>query len=853
MEDIKIEDEDISDYYIWSQQHPIEWAEKILGVTLESKQKDLLISVRDNERTDFKSGNEVGKTFGLATCGLHFLYTRVPSTVIVTASTDRQIKNQFWTELVRLWYGAKHRLPGRVITKFIEVDPKKKWFMLAFSTSEEAKFEGYHNENILLIFDESKAIRPDIWRAGERLFRGVGVHKRWIAAGTPPMGPVGEFCQISLNPKKARLWNHIHCSGWDSPRIDKAKCQEALDTYGEDNPFYVSMVLGQIPLKSENAIIDLNDIAKATRRKMVHGDHIDNVSVDVARKGEDETVISYQKNWCVFQDVFRGKDKTTWIVARIKKLLAQQEDAKDIPIRIDDIGVGCVTRDTELLTPSGWVKADDIRTGDKIYSKNNDGVVTVEYVKDNILREKTKILRSGNIRFAAFHFLPYRTRSEHKFSMKTWEEVLTRKYIYFDNEFNWPDKEENNFIIPEQTITMPYGGKKIINQRQIVSGPNFCSFLGWFLSEGHLDKRCIGITQSKKSKHNDEIISIMGKLNPTVNSVLSKSNEYTHKFNNGWLADWLANNCYDKGKIKTAPYKRIPDFIRLNSKKSIVAFLDSFLNGDGYWHRDSRHYVTTSRSLRDGLSEMMLRVGLHSNYCIRAKKGSFGYIYGRKITRRYDVYCIYEYSGKRTGICLTPKDIEESYDNVRYIKITGETRLFINRFNYGRPFWSHNGGVTDMLEAEDYYAVPINVARSAVRNDIYYDLGTEIYAQLGQVLKDKPIAFKDDPELISQLYDRVDTRLKQKGGKILLKILSKEELRKDPLHEGNPSPDRADSLAMLLCDIPPPEKRKADKKFVGGAVLMAKGTGGWTGRKSEKGKSAPLPASLGMMVAKRRK
>lgn len=468
----------------WAQQNPIEWAEEVFGIKLDPKQRDLLISLRDNERTDFKTGNEVGKTFGCSVASLQFLYCYAPSTVIITASTDRQIWRQFWPEVTRLIYGARYKLPGRVQTKYINVDPHGKWFLLGFATSDEARFEGYHNKNILLVFDESKGIRADIWRAGERLFRGEGVHKRWIAAGTPPLGPVGEFAQISVNPRKSRLWHHINCSGWDSLRVSDEKCQEALDTYGENHPFYVSMVLGRVPLKTETAILDLEDITLAAAREAECGDHIDEVAVDVARKGDDETVISYRKGWKVFQEIFRGKDKTTWCTLRIKKLLDAQGDAREIPIRVDDIGVG--------------------------------------------------------------------------------------------------------------------------------------------------------------------------------------------------------------------------------------------------------------------------------------------------------------------------------------------------------------GGVTDQLMDEEYNAIPINVARNAVRSDLYYDLGTEIYAQLGKALKEKPISIPDDPELLAQLYSRVETKLKQKGGRLLFKILSKEELRRDPLHKGNPSPDRADSLAMLLCEIPPPEVPKGDSKLIGGNTYVRPARGGWSAKRKKK-------------------
>ena len=473
--------------------------ERVVSLERLGKKKTVSISVEKTHTfvTTFIEHN----TFGMAVASLQSLYCYPPATVILTSSTDRQLNRQLFPEIKKLWHGAKVKLPGRIITKYIEVDPKGKWFMLGFATSEEAKFEGYHNKNIFLFFDESKGIRADIWRAGERLFRGKGVRCRWVAAGTPPLGPVGEFCQISLDPKKARLWNHITCSGWDSPRVDDEKCQEALDTYGEDNPFYISMVMGRIPLKTETAIIDLQNVAKAVERKIEYGNHIDEVSADIARGGEDETVISYRKGWKVFQDVFRGKDKTTWVVGRIKELLSRQGDAKEIPIRIDDIGVG--------------------------------------------------------------------------------------------------------------------------------------------------------------------------------------------------------------------------------------------------------------------------------------------------------------------------------------------------------------GGVVDGLEAEGYYVVPINVARSAARDDIYYDLGTEIYAQLGIALRDNPIDIPDDPELISQLYSRVDTRLKQKGGKLLLKVLSKEELKKDPLHKGNPSPDRSDSLAMLLCEIPSPEERKGDDRHVGSTVVVRPAAGGWSGKRAGRGDSSP--SGIPGMIAVRRR
>lgn len=741
-------------------------------------------------------------TYGLAMLSLWFLYSFGPNcSVVVTSSTDRQLWRQFWTEVKQMWYGRKVKLGGRMLEKFLEIRKESKWFMVAFSTKEEATFEGWHNDNILLIFDEAKGIPDSIWRGGERLLRGKGGIKRWVVAGTPPLAPIGEFCQISLDPRKAANWNHLTCSGWESENVSDEACEEARLSYGEDSPFYQSMVLGRIPDLSSSTLISLADVESAAIRTDGKSGEIE-LGVDVARQGDDETVVVLRNGWHTDFHIHRGKDRTTWCMGRIKSLIGGYQTQKQIPIKVDDTGVGCVTRETEILTVDGWRKADDIKPGDGIYSKDKNGKVVIESVTENVLREKTRILKSGDIEFAHTHFLPYKTRTKHKYKLKPWEEVLDRKYIIFDNDFEWECGPTKDFIIPRQTGEMPNGGEREYKTERTIRGVDFCSFLGWFISEGYIDKNSIGITQSVKSKHNEQILDCLGKINKKITSSSKAGREYTHKFNDKWLAAWLTENCYLEG-AKTCPHIRVPDFIKSNSKEAITAFLDSFLDGDGYLRRGKRHYVTSSKVLRDDLMELMLKIGIHSNWYLKEKEGSITYIHGRKVVRKNDVYCIFEL-GSKTGIGHIPKQIEEYYDNVRYIRITGDTKLFLNRFKEGRHFWTHNGGVTDLLIAEGYNVVPINFGQTAEDPDFYYDFGTEMFAYLAMIFRRGEIIIPDDPTLKSQLYQRTQTEYRRKGGKIVMKLLSKEELRKKPEMKGMKSPDRADALALAFSPSPLP-------------------------------------------------
>ena len=325
------------------------FAEALGRGKLDPIQIETLYAIRDHDRVKLQCANEVGKTYILAGIGVWFLICFGPRcSVIATSTTDRQLWRQFWPEVKTFYHNAPYTLPGRFLEKYWEINPTEKWFMIGFATRDEVNFEGWHNENILLIFDEAKGIIDPIWQGGERLLRGEGGIKKWIVAGTPPQAPIGEFCQLSLDPRKAANWKHLSCTGWESPRVSNKECQKSLDIHTKESPFYQSMVMGQIPTSSEETIINMEDVEAATQRTVAAGRDMA-LSIDVARQGPDETVITIRWGWKVKQEVYQGKDRTTWAVGRIKKILEPYEDRLDIPIFVDDTGVGGGVTDDLLL------------------------------------------------------------------------------------------------------------------------------------------------------------------------------------------------------------------------------------------------------------------------------------------------------------------------------------------------------------------------------------------------------------------------------------------------------------------------------------------------------------------------
>ena len=94
------------------------------------------------------SGNSLGKDYIAGGLPLWWLSAYYPAKVVITAPTDRQVRNILWTELERHFQkaGGEKVLGGRLKTQewFIEEDR----FCVAFTTKEvkgqTGKFQGYH-------------------------------------------------------------------------------------------------------------------------------------------------------------------------------------------------------------------------------------------------------------------------------------------------------------------------------------------------------------------------------------------------------------------------------------------------------------------------------------------------------------------------------------------------------------------------------------------------------------------------------------------------------------------------------------------------------------------------------------
>lgn len=307
---------------------------------LENHHREVLHSIAVNQKTAWRSGHGVGKTFTSSCSALWFWATRPHAKVIVTASAWRQVEKQLMPEIMRLSRQANWEHIGLNVNEIeqlklmLYMNGNPEWFISAEASDMGVKMEGFHAPNLMYIVDEGKAVPDGTYESIEGAFTNAEGEIRELVISTPTAEKSGYFYEIFQGKKAGFVRFNTSCL--DSKRVSRKWIEDRKKEWGEDSPIYITRVLGDFADAGENTLFPLNWIERCQLKSNAKkGKKI--LGVDVARYGDDKTSICKRNGQVVEGFIVNSKEDTMQTVGRIKRLIADEGFEE---VRVDVIGVG---------------------------------------------------------------------------------------------------------------------------------------------------------------------------------------------------------------------------------------------------------------------------------------------------------------------------------------------------------------------------------------------------------------------------------------------------------------------------------------------------------------------------------
>lgn len=305
-------------------------------------------------RVAVRGPHGLGKTAVAATAVLWFALTREAAAVdwkiATTAGSWHQLTQYLWPEIHR-WAGLvrwdKVR-DGRPLTRLELQSLNLKLghgHVFAGASANAALIEGAHADSLMFIYDEAKAIPAGTFDACEGAFSGTG--EALALAISTPGDPSGRFYDIHARKPGYEDWHARHVTLQEAVaagRISPEWAEQRRKQWGEDSAAYTNRVLGDFHSGEEDTVIPLRWVEAANERWQMWdaagqpdlpGPHTD--GVDVARGGEDKTVIAIRRGPVVVELRRSAKEDTMQTTGRVKGHLDSDPEAVAI---VDVIGVG---------------------------------------------------------------------------------------------------------------------------------------------------------------------------------------------------------------------------------------------------------------------------------------------------------------------------------------------------------------------------------------------------------------------------------------------------------------------------------------------------------------------------------
>lgn len=328
-------------YYYFTR--PVEFVEDVLHAQPDEVQKDILNSVQNNKMTSVRSGHGIGKTAVEAWIIIWFMFTRPFCKVPCTAPTYHQLMDILWAEVSK-WLRNSPELSDYFVWTaqklYLKGHPEE-WYCVPRTATQADALQGFHAECLLFIIDEASGVDDKIF---EPVLGALSTDDSKLLMCGNPTKTEGFFYES--HTRNRELYSCIRADCRRSSRVSQEYIDNIIRMFGEDSDTFRVRVAGEFPKNTADAFIPFELVENSALSKVpiVKNPMRIDIACDVARFGDDKTVIGYKVDTVVkFFKRISGQDLMTTadnIILLGEALIKKFNFKEQIPVKIDDSGLG---------------------------------------------------------------------------------------------------------------------------------------------------------------------------------------------------------------------------------------------------------------------------------------------------------------------------------------------------------------------------------------------------------------------------------------------------------------------------------------------------------------------------------
>lgn len=328
---------DIIDLY-WD--NPVAFAEDMLSFFPDDEQAAVMMDVANNPKTSVRSGQGVGKTALEAVIVIWYLCCRPNPRIVATAPTMQQLYDVLWAEIAKWLNNSKvKRLLKWTKTKVYMIGHEDRWFATAKTATRPENMQGFHEDYMLFLVDEASGVADPIMEA---ILGTLSGSENKLLMCSNPTRLSGTFYDSQVRDRE--FYKNHKISSRTSKRTNKENIAMLESKYGKDSDVVRVRVDGEFPKAEADAFISLEAAEMAVNSKVDPIDEVLHFGVDVARFGDDETVIAPRiGGHCFDLKVYHRQDTMAtvgWVLDTARVMCQINPEIKRTIIKVDDSGVG---------------------------------------------------------------------------------------------------------------------------------------------------------------------------------------------------------------------------------------------------------------------------------------------------------------------------------------------------------------------------------------------------------------------------------------------------------------------------------------------------------------------------------